>query len=629
MMSIGWNFPSNNYGKITGISEAGIETFRGSLFQSLAREICQNSLDARKNIDKPVYIEFMLSEINKDNIDCFDELYKAITLCREFWKDNEKTVNFFDQAIKVCRNDAIRVLRISDFNTTGLPGSKKYKSSPWQNLVKSSGVSDKNGVSGGSYGIGKSAPFACSDLRTVYYSTLDNEGIRAYQGVANLVSFKSEDKFLKKGEVTQGTGYYGEKTTNSAVESILSMDGFVRNECGTDIYVLGFIKSDDWKDEIIKAILDGYLISILKKDIKVKVEDIIINDENLPKLIEHYKEELPLTYNYYQVLSSKETVHITENFENLGNLSLYVLIHKDFRRKVLMSRSNGMKIFDKQNISGTIQFAGVCILEDENLNSYFREMETPQHNDWEPDRHSDRKKAKRMKTALFKFIKDKILEIGKETISDEMDAIGGGEIIPDFNMENASQNSVNEYIANEVKEFTIQKVDKAKIDKGTQFLDNSNTNSTEESYGVEDENGDFLSDKYIHGDGTRRGGTKDEKEGEAALDADGNLIIDKTITIRPLKMRLFMNDAKQKSYKLTFLPEKSAKNAYVEILMAGEQSNTKATIKKAIMDDEELLCKQNRIYIGNIEKNKSYSTIFTLKYDEVCSMGVLVHGYKI
>ena len=30
-MSICWNFPSNNNGKISGISEAGIETFRGDL----------------------------------------------------------------------------------------------------------------------------------------------------------------------------------------------------------------------------------------------------------------------------------------------------------------------------------------------------------------------------------------------------------------------------------------------------------------------------------------------------------------------------------------------------------------------------------------------------------------------
>ena len=39
-MSICWNFPNNNDGKISGISEAGIETFRGDLLKSLAKEIC-------------------------------------------------------------------------------------------------------------------------------------------------------------------------------------------------------------------------------------------------------------------------------------------------------------------------------------------------------------------------------------------------------------------------------------------------------------------------------------------------------------------------------------------------------------------------------------------------------------
>ena len=55
-MANSWIFPSNNYGTITGIGEAGIETFKGSPYRSLAREICQNSMDARYNSDKPVVI---------------------------------------------------------------------------------------------------------------------------------------------------------------------------------------------------------------------------------------------------------------------------------------------------------------------------------------------------------------------------------------------------------------------------------------------------------------------------------------------------------------------------------------------------------------------------------------------
>ena len=41
-----WNFPSNNKGDIIGIGHSGIETYQGTPLKSLAREICQNSLDA-------------------------------------------------------------------------------------------------------------------------------------------------------------------------------------------------------------------------------------------------------------------------------------------------------------------------------------------------------------------------------------------------------------------------------------------------------------------------------------------------------------------------------------------------------------------------------------------------------
>ena len=41
-----WRFPSNDYGEIKGINDSGVSMFRGTPLKSLAREICQNSLDA-------------------------------------------------------------------------------------------------------------------------------------------------------------------------------------------------------------------------------------------------------------------------------------------------------------------------------------------------------------------------------------------------------------------------------------------------------------------------------------------------------------------------------------------------------------------------------------------------------
>ena len=52
------NICKKNNGSIIEIGEAGVETFKGSPLDTLAREICQNSLDAKLNNELPVGVEF-------------------------------------------------------------------------------------------------------------------------------------------------------------------------------------------------------------------------------------------------------------------------------------------------------------------------------------------------------------------------------------------------------------------------------------------------------------------------------------------------------------------------------------------------------------------------------------------
>ena len=54
-----WNFPSNNYGQIFGIADSGVETFKGTPIKSLAREICQNSIDANLQNGKPTRVDLL------------------------------------------------------------------------------------------------------------------------------------------------------------------------------------------------------------------------------------------------------------------------------------------------------------------------------------------------------------------------------------------------------------------------------------------------------------------------------------------------------------------------------------------------------------------------------------------
>lgn len=619
-MNICWNFPSNNDGKISGISEAGIETFRGELLKSLAKEICQNSLDAVLDSKKRVLIEFKLYNIPLKEDRRISGLEEIFNLAKNYWQGNEKTIRFLEKAEKNFKKEKIRVLRISDYNTTGLTGSDKKKNSTWNNLVKSTGVSDKTGSSGGSYGIGKSAPFACSDLRTLFYNTLDKDGLEAFQGVANLVSFEKEDI------VTQGTGYYGNSKDNTAIRNMDSFGAYTRKESGTDIYIIGFLDDEEWKKKVVEAILENFLISILNDNIEIKVEDILINKENLSFLMEKYKEDIELTYEYYQVLMEKDSQALEIEFKDLGKFKLYLLIKKDFKRRILISRSNGMKIFDKNRISSSIQFSGVCILEDDKLNSYFREMETPQHDNWESDRHRNPKEAEKMKKEFFSILREKVKEKGKETILDEMDAVGVGEYLPDINDIGDNSENNKENIDNKKKKFDFKKITTIEVNENNNIKE---ANSEEKNFVNElSENGDIEdkvgSEEHINmsdeSSGTRNNGLRNDDKLETV----------KFSHISPSSIRIFKVFDNEEMYKMIFRLEKNTEKVIIAVSIAGEQASIPIVIKNAKDNNGEILkSKFNKIIMKNLIKDRKYSILFSLNDNENYPVEVKMYGDKI
>ena len=54
-----WRFPDNNYTDEKGLDTSDMEIFKKDPIASLAREICQNSIDASYG-EKPVKVEFSL-----------------------------------------------------------------------------------------------------------------------------------------------------------------------------------------------------------------------------------------------------------------------------------------------------------------------------------------------------------------------------------------------------------------------------------------------------------------------------------------------------------------------------------------------------------------------------------------
>lgn len=635
-----WNFPLNHNGEKTGINEAGIETFKGNLYSSLAREICQNSLDAQDDKSKPVHISFSLKQIKTRTLLGYNELSDVIDKCWHFWKAecDKKAITFFKSAQKTIAEDYIKILCISDFNTVGVLGSNEQQNSPWQNLVKSSGVSNKSGDSGGSFGIGKSAPFATSSLRTIFYNTLDKNGLRAYQGVSRLATFKNN-----QGETTQGKGYYGVINGNSPILGkqfpLLTCQ---RTECGTDIFIVGFNSCDTWKDEIIKSIIEGYLISIFENKLTIDIDGTLLNKDSLGLLIEKYKDSITRVYDYYQILIDNTSEWINAEIDGMNSVSLKIVARNGLCRKVLMARSNGMKIFDKDRFSTTFQFAGICILRDD-VNSYFRAMENPQHNSWEPDRigddHSQKKLAEKRKKLLYKYMNTVVKELSKQDICNEMDAVGAGEFIPAIDEVEGQNENDNEAIGDTMKGYTkIEPVQSIPTFKGRQKIgtedvsdSNFDDNSSEQTQPCIENDGD--DDNNFRLGENDLGGHQENDKGSAVTTNDSTHSSNnkniKVIETKPLKMRLFMYDAKSKLYKLTFTPIQTTKHSYIEISIAGEQSKVGVDIETALSEtNEKLNCSNGRINIGTITKDKKYTTYFSIKGKEQYSMEVLVSGYK-
>ena len=67
MRKYNWHFPARDGGTRQGYNDGGIATFKGAdLYNNLAREICQNSLDAKAEDKKHVVVKFNLTFIEKN-----------------------------------------------------------------------------------------------------------------------------------------------------------------------------------------------------------------------------------------------------------------------------------------------------------------------------------------------------------------------------------------------------------------------------------------------------------------------------------------------------------------------------------------------------------------------------------
>ncbi len=426
---IKWNFPSRNNGQIEGFTNPGHAWFKGDPLQALAREICQNSLDAVDDDSKPVKIVFDKTTIKTQDFPGTEELYSIICKCHEYWakSHNENIEEFVARAKEVLKSSKMDVLRISDYNTIGLQGAFDSESiTPWVGLVKSIGVNVKsNDTAAGSYGIGKAAAFVNSDVQTVFYRTKDLEGNTAAQGVANLMAFVDES-YRDDDPVRRSTGFYGNSEKNLPVERMRQLDDiYVRNDVGTDIFIPGFHwntnRRVNWIEIMTGVILENFIMSIHYGQLSVKIADELIDKDHLDKTVAHNQKLAKDAYCFNKVLNSKaeDIVEETYNFHDLGTLRLRLIYAADLNKKILVVRKSGMKIANIRALPKGMSYTGILELQGEKLNKFFRKMENPQHNSWDPLRHDKPALAKQYKKEVEDWVKDTICRKLEESSGEE------------------------------------------------------------------------------------------------------------------------------------------------------------------------------------------------------------------
>lgn len=425
-MNIKWNFPSNNDSGIEGLNDAGVETFSGKTYYSLGKEVIQNSLDAStpENID-PVQVSFQLLEMDDSSIPGIEQFKDIINKCKIFWKSeqNQDPYKFFQTAENILQKRKIKVLKISDYNTTGLKDPGKERGI-FNSLVKDSGRSNKGDISGGSYGIGKSALYACSDLRMVFFNTLDINNLIGFQGVSRLASHKND-----KG-ITRNTGYYGTSIGNSPVtDPKLFPEIFNRKSIGTDIFIVGFNEQEDWENELIESVISNFFMAIFNDKLNIEINDELINKNNIVKIMETHFNNEDLGYQFYKALTEPESedkfIFKEDNFRKLGAVELHILKDPKFKKRVAVVRNNGMRIINYDRFHGAAPFSGVLLIKGNELNTFLRKCENPSHDKFESKRFKeDPKKAKRTINELRKWTGQKVKEVFLGSIETKVDVKG-------------------------------------------------------------------------------------------------------------------------------------------------------------------------------------------------------------
>lgn len=442
--AIGWHHPEDESDQWDGFNDPGIEHFSGRPIWHLAREINQNASDAGESV--PVEVVFRLFDVPTEEMPNLNELRANLESCYKASKlESPKARIFFETALAELKKKKIQVLEISDFNTKGMTGPS-VNGKPFYAFMKAKGQSRKESdTAGGSFGIGKLAPYAVSKIRTIFVSTVFEDDAGKLQQLTQGKSIlMSHDR---SGKRKQGVGFWGVKAKCQPIEG-MSLGGVPcwlqratkKSELkkGTTLTIPCFDTAKNWQEFLAVSVAENFFGAINEGKLRVKIDEKYTLDQNsirdffekteIRKFIVSTKDEPEQFDNSKDYLAALQNT--TEAFiehsemRELGNCQVRILTGEGLKRKVSVLR-NGMFISDGLNrlksFSDFKEFVAVFQCQSNKGNELLRAMEPPRHDDFEPARLPTKEEQRRGAKALNEiavWIREMLKRHAKDPVSD-------------------------------------------------------------------------------------------------------------------------------------------------------------------------------------------------------------------
>ncbi len=637
---IKWRFPGNHFTNDNGLDTADMETFKKDAISSLARELCQNSIDAkRKEASGPVRVVFSSFRVDREKVPGIDALSSQVDDCLDTWKSHKKISSQLAEMKAQIGKDSIGCLRISDFNTTGLVGVSGDDKSPWRYLVHGSGISDKSATSGGSKGIGKFAAFVTSYFNTVFYSTLTEKGESGYEGICKLCSAKMPNTTEK----TQGIGYFGSSDRNEPINGQFRLDSSFSRGCdeyGSDVYIIGFKEPSGWKRDIITKILDSFMSAIVFNALEVEVDEVKINSATLKDIVFSEdliskKEKKNIVSQFLLLTDEEHRFKDVFNVQGYGDVKLYLIEFDSDHEEMatngcVMIRYPFMKIKDLQKIS-TLPCSAMCIIENNNLNAILRDVENPQHTDWEFNRIEDPDQKKEVKS-IYADMLDNIRKLITEHLASsdntKTDIEGAGDYIP----------GVDNELGKKPDEEKKKKVsDTPRILKNKVKPKEANINAS-----IPDENGDGVSldigDASSEGEPTlapdghnnsNGGHVRPGSNQGTGKSGDGGHVLVKHAELRGMAYRFFCLNKKERKYAITFVSDFDEDDAHLELnLMDESGARYPVKIEKCTVNGKDAEVEVGQSVKLAIKHGERVKMVLITDQEEMFSGEVKVYAYR-